>query len=398
MSWSIYRIETEKRIVKADAIELSNIRYGLFSVDEWKKIISKIIIKRVEAFNLEGNNREMMKEKVSKLLYELIEDLQKSNQQKKSKSLLGFIQGNVASLSGTFSLMKKEVPNYTEKIVAFLDKPENRNLLRDHIIKKVNEYADETFSKIDYSKVDAIIEKYRHKDIKEASTGIQQRIIDLDQKNRAEKIGVLILLTVSLLILFWKKDLTKKEYLLSILISLALLIMGLLLPMIEIDARISEMNFSLLGEPVNFSNQVLYYKSKSILEVVSLMITQKSIDLIFVGFLVFAFSVLFPILKLISSVLYLYLPFIKSSPFISFMVFKTGKWSMADVMVITIFMAYLGFGGILTEQLNQIESVMKNMEIITTNNSSLLVGFYFFTAFTLLSLLTSHKIQYHLES
>jgi uncharacterized paraquat-inducible protein A len=33
------------------------------------------------------------------------------------------------------------------------------------------------------------------------------------------------------------------------------------------------------------------------------------------------------------------------------MVFKTGKWSMADVIVVAIFMAYIGFSGIVGEQL-----------------------------------------------
>ena len=76
------------------------------------------------------------------------------------------------------------------------------------------------------------------------------------------------------------------------------------------------------------------------------------------------------------------------------MIFKTGKWSMADVMVIAIFMAYIGFSGIITEQLNQIESITQNLDILTTNQSSLMIGFYAFTAFAILSLLVSHKLQY----
>ncbi len=68
---------------------------------------------------------------------------------------------------------------------------------------------------------------------------------------------------------------------------------GLLLPMIEIDARISSIRFTLLGESILFEDQVLYYKSKSILQVVSLMLTQRRLDVLFVGLLVLLFSVLF---------------------------------------------------------------------------------------------------------
>jgi hypothetical protein len=88
------------------------------------------------------------------------------------------------------------------------------------------------------------------------------------------------------------------------------------------------------------------------------------------------------------------LPKVRASKFIRFIIFKTGKWSMADVMVIAIFMAYIGFSGIITEQLQQIESLTENLDILTTNNSRLLTGFFSFTAFALLSLLMSHKLQY----
>lgn len=76
------------------------------------------------------------------------------------------------------------------------------------------------------------------------------------------------------------------------------------------------------------------------------------------------------------------------------MVFKTGKWSMADVMVVAIFMSYIGFSGILTEQLNQLEGLTNKIDILTTNKSSLQIGFFLFTSFAILSLLVSQKLQF----
>ena len=66
---------------------------------------------------------------------------------------------------------------------------------------------------------------------------------------------------------------------------------------------------------------------------------------------------------------------------------------MADVMVVAIFMAFLGFSGILSDQLTQLDSVGKNLELLTTNNSGLQIGFYAFTLFTVLSLLVSDKLK-----
>jgi hypothetical protein len=173
-----------------------------------------------------------------------------------------------------------------------------------------------------------------------------------------------------------------------------LLAAGIFLPMIEIDARIDEMSFTLLGEPVSFTDQVLYFKSKSILEVVRLMLTQGKWDVFGVGVLVLMFSVLFPVTKLCSSMIYVFNTRLRTSKFIRFMVFRTGKWSMADVMVIAIFMSYIGFSGILTEQLSQLEGLTRSLDILTTNKSSLQVGFFLFTSFAILSLLVSHRLQY----
>ena len=126
------------------------------------------------------------------------------------------------------------------------------------------------------------------------------------------------------------------------------------------------------------------------------MIMQGSFDLIMVGFLIFIFSVLFPLSKLVSSICLVSSPNLKSNRIIYFLVNKTGKWSMADVMVVAIFMSYIGFSGILTEQLNQLENLSSKMDILTTNKSSLQIGFFAFTSFALLSLLITNKLQNNL--
>ena len=120
-------------------------------------------------------------------------------------------------------------------------------------------------------------------------------------------------------------------------------------------------------------------------------------DIKLVGFLVLTFSVLFPISKLLSSLTYMAYPRVRNRRIIRFMVFRTGKWSMADVMVVAIFMAYIGFTGILTEQLHQLENLSASLDIVTTNKSSLQLGFYLFTSFVLLSLLVTHQLQFGLK-
>jgi hypothetical protein len=397
LAYRIYKIETQKSILKEDLVELSDIKYGLFSVDEWRNIVSGIITKKIEEFDLTESNREELKREISALILAKVKEYEKRYYENRSQSVEGFFGNLVADLLGIFQKIEKDIPNITEEILVYIDDPKNKDEIKRVILDKLNEYADSTFSAVDYSKHDAIIARYGLPDREATSSDLKTKILDL--KSSSEPflfiIGVCILLTVLFIGLL--KNITKSEFLLFTLISLILLLTGLLLPMINLDARISEMKFTMLGESITFQDQVLYFKSKSILEIVDLMLKQGKWDLILVGILVLAFSVLFPLSKLISSIGYIYSKKLKSSRLIKFLVFKTGKWSMADVMVVAIFMAYIGFEGLISEQLRQLDRLAQSMSVLTTNQTNLQVGFYMFTSFVILSLLVSHRLQYRLK-
>ena len=394
LSVRVYHLENEKRIIKEDLIELSKVKYGLFNVDEWKAILGAVISKKIDEFNFNGANRPEAERKIAVFLHSAINDFESSFRAENSRKTLGFLNNMGASMFGVFDKIRAQIPSITEKILSFLDDPRNRKAIKGFVIQKLNEYTDQTFSDVDYSMRDAIVAKYKLTDRETAIKHLEATLVQLDEKVYPFKVTLFLLaLAVGVFILVSRR-LSKSEFLYLTVICFILLLSGLMLPMIEIDARISEMSFKLLGEDVIFKDQVLYYKSKSIIEVVTLMIRQSRIDLLFVGLLVFTFSVLFPVAKLVASVIHIYSKRMQGNKFIRFMIFRTGKWSMADVMVIAIFMAYIGFSGIITEQLKQLESITQNLDILTTNRSSLLTGFFTFTAFAILSLLTSHKLQY----
>jgi hypothetical protein len=263
--------------------------------------------------------------------------------------------------------------------------------VKGFVIQKLDEYTSKTFSEVDYTVVNEILSRYKYDTRENAIAGLEQQLAAQDTD--LQKYSLMAVVGLFLVWVLFSKNIPNLEYLFFILICFSLLMFGILLPMIEIDARISSISFTLLGEPIEFRDQVLYYKSKSILEVVRLMLTNGRIDVLLVGVLVLLFSVLFPVMKLLCSVIYVYAPARRNMPMLNFMVFKTGKWSMADVMVVAIFMAYIGFGGIISDQLRQLQGVSDNIDILTTNKSALQFGFYMFTSFTVLSLVVSQKIQ-----
>lgn len=390
----IYQIETQKRVLETELIELSKVKYGIFSVDVWEEELSGIIIKRINEFELSESREENLRHKIVEFLEIAIAELEEGFEEENTGSVGGFLKRGVASVTNVFGLMREKIPTITESIILFIKDPENKELAKDFLIAKMEEYSDSTFSEIDYTLYDQILEKHGAKEKKEAIKIIEKKVQNMNDRRTPYSASLFGIIGLLVIMIPFSREFMKAEFTILTLICSCLLAVGVLIPMINIDARISKMEFELMGESIVFIDQVLYFKSKSILEVVWVMITNKKVDVIIVGILVLSFSVLFPVSKLIGSVVHIYSDKLRNNGFIKFLVFRTAKWSMADVMVVAIFMAYIGFTGIISEQLSDLENIVSNIDIMTTNASSLQIGFFLFTSFAVLSLLVSHKLQY----
>jgi hypothetical protein len=201
------------------------------------------------------------------------------------------------------------------------------------------------------------------------------------------------------LTLWWllrkRVDLHGTLFILSLLFAFILLAVGLTASMIEVDCRIKTLDFTLLGEHVIFKDQVLFYESKSILGVVKVLVAQPAIDSIVVGILILCFSILFPVLKLSSTGIHLLSRrSIAENKYIKYFAFRSGKWSMADVIVIAILMTYIGLNGLLDSQLAFLNIKSQELTIITTNNTALQPGYIIFISFVLYGLTLSTILKY----
>tara|TARA_R110001632_G_scaffold43376_6_gene110152 strand:- start:161006 stop:162253 length:1248 start_codon:yes stop_codon:yes gene_type:complete len=393
-SYQIYQQEKLHQVQKADLVELSDIKYGLFNVDEWKDLFAEVIAEKMVDFNLENTDEAALKKDIALFLEKAVDDFEKRyNEENKSSGFAGLLKKSISSFAGIFEQVKKDIPIFTDEIYTFLTGSGSKDLIKEYLSDELDKYTKDTFLATDYTVMNKIISKYEGTTKVDTITIIKSKIEENTSNKNSYQTMLLSIYTLTLLLLIFLKKTTKAEFLLFISYSLLLLFLGVFLPMIAIDARISELNFPFLGETIQFKDQVLFFKSKSIIEVVDLMISQDRIDLLFVGGLVFLFSVLFPLSKLVSSIFYLFSKKLSNTKLIKFLVFKTGKWSMADVFVIAIFMAYLGFDGLITEQLNQLGKFTGSTAVLTTNNSGLLFGFFAFTGFVIFSLFISQKIK-----
>ena len=127
---------------------------------------------------------------------------------------------------------------------------------------------------------------------------------------------------------------------------------------------------------------------------VKLLLESPETKMIFVGILLTTFSIIFPALKLLSTYLYFYSrSFIGNNAIVRFFALKSTKWSMADVMVVSIFMAYIGLDGVVSHELKTLEESSAPINVITSNGTHLEVGFFLFLGFVFTSFVLAILVE-----
>jgi hypothetical protein len=376
---------------KNDYAELKSVKYGLLSIDEWKNQVTEILADEINTMYLSKENERVLRKHIEVLLNTLIDEVDQKIRAENAATAGGRITQSFINIFVKLDVIKKGIPEYADAVIQEMTKTKTKRQIKSVLNKQLEKYSEQTYDTQDTPLLNGIFLRTGSKDIEEAKVRLNEQISDKHALIIKES-ALLILLTVILFALsgFSKMPLTPSRYIFLILSLVTLLVAGVTTPTIDMEATISQMNFMLVGHPIHFENQVLYFQSKSILDVFWIMITHKDIQMKFVGILLITFSIIFPLLKIISSLGY-YFNYhqARENAVIKFFVLKSGKWSMADVMVVAIFMAYIGFNGIITSQLGHLKSTTQELVILTTNATSLQPGYYLFLTYTLLALILS---------
>jgi hypothetical protein len=376
---------------KNDYAELNHVTYGLLSVEEWKRQITVILAEEINKLYLSRTNERELRKHIKVLLNTLIDQVDKKIREEHSGSAEGRFKQSFINIFISLKDIKKGIPEYADAIIHEMTKSKTRGQIKTVLNKQLEQYVSQTFATQDTSQISRILLRTDSKDIESARINLNEAISVKQNLIFWESILLIIL---SVILFAWsgfsKRPLVPSGYILLVLSLIILLIAGVTTPMIDLEAKISQMSFMLMGHTIHFENQVLYFQSKSILDVFWIMIIHQDIQMKFVGVLLITFSIFFPLLKIISSLGYYYnYHHARENPVIKFFVLKSGKWSMADVMVVAMFMTYIGFNGIITNELVQLSSSTKELEILTTNGTSLQPGYYLFLTYTLLALFLS---------
>ena len=398
--YRLHTLSNQQEQIKQDYSTLNNITFGVFSVDQWRDKIADIINHQVKNFNLTPQQQKDLQVEIEQILHSLINKAV-AMINKPQKSIGGKLKKAAFKAFVNTDKIQAEVPTFARTIIAKVNNPASKARLSDLATSKIGQLEKETFDSTETANAKVtrhMYQKYHVSSSDQFNNKLNTELADIRVTTYAYSFAMLgcIIVVLGVWWLLRKRvELHATLFILSLFFAFILLMVGLTASMIEVDARIKTLDFTLMGEHVIFKNQVLFFQSKSILDVVKVLVSQPKLDSILVGILILVFSILFPCIKLISTGIHLLSKRkIAENKIIKYFAFKSGKWSMADVMVIAILMTYIGLNGILESQLANLNIHNDLLTTITTNNTALQPGYIIFVGFVLYGLVLSTILKY----
>ena len=390
-----------------DYAEIHLIKYGLFNLDLWKSKLFEILEGRIDDFEITARDLDAIKKQIElylgdlykeyfesgKLIDALVEARQGDDDEKKlGKLFVGLFRKNIEDEIKKIDF-KAQIPVIADNLMVELERktPE----IKESISKSISDLLAKELAANLRDQRQPIFEEYGFDNFEETDAFLLSDLAKIQKEKKSMLTRTLAALGLSLVLLIFLYRQTELMYAMSWLTAICtvFLFLGLALPMIDLDARLSSIDVSLLGTQIHFDEQVMYFQSKSIIDVTITLLEGRGIDLKIVGILILLFSIVFPFIKMLFTLLYLFFTKPRQLKLVRVFIFYMGKWSMADVFVVAIFMSYIGFYGLISSMLGDFSSQSHSSVAETVNYSKLSPGIIFFTSYCILSIIMSGIIQ-----
>ena len=395
LGYRIYKLSDEQKNIKLDYAFVNNAAYGLFSVDSWRNQLVAAAKDEVKEFRLTPEQKKELRNEIRQVLNAMVNHTFEIINRKQT-SLRGKLRKFVVKTFVKREKIDNQVPALADKLVAEITRPANYQKLAtmaDTALSRLGKDGYDSIVAANKQVMDSVYHLHATTDRASFEKTTANRLAQITTQTYRYSFGMLA--CICLLLLTWlllrnKRSLHVPLYLLSVVSAMILLAVGLSTTMLEIDARIAKMELHFLDKTISFEDQGLFFQSKSIVDVVKLLLETGRIDSAAVGILILLFSVLFPFMKLGSTTLVL-LSEKKwaKNRFIRWFAFESGKWSMADVMVIAILMTFIGFNGIVVSKLETMNYHDLPITSITTTNTTVQPGYIVFISFVIYSFVLS---------
>jgi hypothetical protein len=394
--YHLQSLSSKQKQIKGDYSTVNSITFGLFSVNQWRDKIVAIVNGQVKDFSMTSEQKKQLQAAVEKQLNTLINKAV-AEMNKPQKTLGGKLKKFAFNSIVNTDEIHAQVPSFAKTIINKVNSPASTNRLKDIATSKINQLKKQTFDSTATAStaVDTLMfHKYQVSNADNFNKHIDAQLASIltDTYNYAFAMLGCVVLALGLWWLMRKQvHLQSTLFILSLLFASILLMVGITASIIEVDARVHTLNFMLMGQKVAFENQVLFFQSKSIVGIVKVLLSQSKPDAILVGLLIFIFVIVLPVLRMVAKGIHI----VSSKKFaenrvVKYLAFESGKWDMADVMIVGILMTYIGLNGILKSQLSNLDIHNSFLTAITENNTSLQPGYFIFVGYVLFTILLSY--------
>jgi Paraquat-inducible protein A len=389
-SWKTVDGLAARRHMRTDLAEITNVRYGILSADQWRTIIGPMLNAQIDNLDFKGqskNLRPMVQRALNKLLDKMDAD--------KPSGFQGML------VSKMIASLRPQVPAYTDVVMGELVNQGTQKSFKDSIRGVLANAVTNTFGTTDMTTYNAILKNYGCASGAACEQTLGTKIAQADMQMNRYYLAVLVSAALGfILLMVGRRPLSRGAVVVLMLFCLAMLAGGVFSPMLEVEVRVTKIDATLLGTPIEFQDQSLYYRSKTVFEVFQTLIHMGRPEMTVVGVLVILFSVVFPTLKMLALGASLFRPaLLRTNRLMKVLAFELSKWSMADVMVLAIFMSFVAFNGVIGSAWDGLRDVPNVQQIlIPTNASKILPGYYLFIGFCLASILLSRKLQHGIGS
>lgn len=393
--WRVHNLTKQRQELKQDYSFFNSVTFGLFSVDAWREQISDVINAQVNGYSITPEQKEQIQQAVEKELHLLVAKTV-AEFDKPQKSIGGKLKKMAFNVLVDSGDLQKQVKPFAILIVKKVSSPASQARLKGIASDKIKQLEDQTYDntyEADEKVKGYIFKKYHVNEAAAFEKTVNERLGAVNNMTIKNTLGMLVCV-LSALAMWWfmrkRVQLQTALFTMSLLFAGVLLAVGLTSPVIEVDARIQSLNFVLLGGNVSFTNQVLFFQSKSIWGIITTLLSQQKPDAIAVGILILLFIVLLPFIRLMAKGLHM---FVKNSRVINYLAFESGKLDMADVLIVGMLMTYIGLNSILKSQLTNLNIHNGSLVTKTVNFSSLQPGYFIFVAYVAFEVLLSYILR-----
>jgi hypothetical protein len=393
-SWKTIDGLAARRLIRTDLAEITHARYGILSADQWRDIIGPMLNAQVDKLDLKGQSKSL-RPMVERSLYALLDNI-KTQMTSPNPKTPGKPGANPMLVNMIVASLRPHVPEYTNVVMVQLTKPELQKSFKDSIRSVLADAVKNTFSTTDMTTYNAILRRYGCASGTACEETLGKQIDEADTTLTRDYLIVLASAALAFILLMaGRPALSRGAVVVLMLFCLAMLAGGVLSPMLEVEVRVTRLDATVLGTPIEFRDQSLYYRSKTVFEVFQTLMEMGRPEMTLVGVLVILFSVVFPALKMLALVAGLFRPaLLRTNRLVKLLAFELSKWSMADVMVLAIFMSFVAFNGVIGSSLDSLRGVANVQQVlIPTNASKILPGYYLFIGFCVSSIFLSRKLE-----